>query len=73
VLVKLISAVTTAHGIANLEKYCVETGKYTGKLELLDLSQCAFKACLWVLDNVHGLREQALADSLDLLLLFLAG
>lgn len=26
-----------------------------------------------MLDNIHGLREQALADSLDLLLLFLAG
>ena len=70
---KLIASVATAHGIANLEQYCAETGKYAGKLELLGLSQSAFRACLWVLDNVHGLREQALTDALDLLLLFLAG
>jgi hypothetical protein len=42
-------------------------------LDLLGLSQSAFRACLWALDNIHGLKEQALTDSLDLLLLFLAG
>lgn len=73
VLVKIISAVATAHGVGNLECYNVETGKYTGKLELIDLSNAAFKVCLWILDNVNGVREQALADGLDLLFLFLAG
>ena len=73
VLVKIISAVATAHGVGNLERYNVETGKYTGKLELIDLSNAAFKVCLWILDNVNGVREQALTDGLDLLFLFLAG
>lgn len=56
VLVKIISAVATAHGVGNLECYNVETGKYTGKLELIDLSNAAFKVCLWILDNVNGVR-----------------
>lgn len=32
ILVKLITSVATSHGIANLEQYSVETGKYSGKL-----------------------------------------
>ena len=51
----------------------METGSFTGKLKLIDLSSAAFKVCLWILDNVNGVREQALADGLDLLFLFLAG
>lgn len=32
-----------------------------------------FKNCLWVLDNVSGLKEQALKENLDLLLMFISG
>lgn len=60
ILLKIIAAVAATHGIANLDHYCVETGKLLGQISLLGLSQCAFRACLWVLDNVQGVREQAL-------------
>lgn len=73
ILIKLITSVASTHGIANLEHYCVDSGKLLTQYTLLELSQCSFKACLWVLDHVQGIRQQALADALDLLLLFLSG
>ena len=41
-------------------------------LSLLDLVTISFKNCLWVIGNVSGLKEQALGEALDLLLMFLS-
>ena len=73
VLIKLITTVTKAYGVGNLQKYNIQTGKYTGKYDLIDFSNVAFRSCLWILDNVVGIKQQALNDGLDLLHLFLTG
>lgn len=71
-LVKLISHNLTTHGTGHLELYSAETGKYIKHLQLLDLVLTSFSNCLWVLEKVTGLKEQALGESLDLLLMFLS-
>jgi len=31
----------------------------------------SFKNCLWILDNVQGIKEQSISEGLDLLLIFI--
>lgn len=71
-LVKLISYNLSNNGLGNLELYSAETGKYIQNMSLLNLVIISFKNCLWVLNNVVALKEQALNEALDLLLMFLS-
>ena len=71
-LVKLISHLLTHFGSGHLELYSPETGKYVKNMALKDLVMISFKNCLWVLGNVSGLKEQALTEALDLLLMFIS-
>ena len=41
-------------------------------MTLKDLVMISFKNCLWVLGNISGLKEQALGEALDLLLMFIS-
>jgi hypothetical protein len=55
-----------------LELYNTDTGKYIKNMTLKDLVNISFKNCLWVLGNVSALKEQALGEALDLLLMFVS-
>lgn len=41
-------------------------------MTLLNLVTISFKNSLWILTNVSALKEQALAEALDLLLMFIS-
>ena len=62
----------TTYGTGHLELYSTETGKYVRNMTLKDLITISFKNCLWVIGNVSGLKEQALGEALDLLLMFVS-
>ena len=69
---KLLSHSLTNYGTGHLELYSTETGKYVRNMTLKDLVTINFKNCLWILGNVAGLKEQALGEALDLLLMFIS-
>jgi hypothetical protein len=71
-LVKLISFTINSSGLGSLELYSPETGKYIKDLSLLNILLITFKNSLWVMDHVSALKEQALKEALDLLLMFIS-
>ena len=69
---KLIVHELQEHGTGHLELYSIETGKYIQNMTLKDLVTISFNNCLWMLENVSALKEQALGEALDLLLMFIS-